>query len=100
MEKSNSVFMDSGGEEVAVKLIRRAGVDGTMRMGKVEREIEVLRVCPCFPSLLALLNIISIFAIQTLSICTMSSRPINISVSFSNTLQEGSFLIISLHTNI
>jgi hypothetical protein len=32
------------GEEVAVKLIRRAGVDGTTRMAKVEREIEVLKV--------------------------------------------------------
>jgi protein-serine/threonine kinase len=32
------------GEEVAVKLIRRGNVDGTVRMSKVEREIEVLRV--------------------------------------------------------
>ncbi|KZT39802.1 Pkinase-domain-containing protein [Sistotremastrum suecicum HHB10207 ss-3] len=31
------------GEEVAVKLIRRAGVDNTVRMSKVSREIEVLR---------------------------------------------------------
>lgn len=36
------------GEEVAVKLIRRAGVDGTVRMSKVEREIEVLKVCFVF----------------------------------------------------
>lgn len=33
------------GEEVAVKLIRRGNVDSTVRMSKVEREIEVLRVC-------------------------------------------------------
>ena len=32
------------GEEVAVKLIRRGNVDGTLRMSKVEREIEVLKV--------------------------------------------------------
>lgn len=32
------------GEEVAVKLIRRGNVDNSVRMGKVEREIEVLRV--------------------------------------------------------
>ena len=32
------------GEEVAVKLIRRGNVDSTVRMSKVEREIEVLRV--------------------------------------------------------
>lgn len=33
------------GEEVAVKLIRKVNVDSTVRMSKVEREIEVLRVC-------------------------------------------------------
>jgi hypothetical protein len=33
------------GEEVAVKLIRRGSVDNAVRMSKVEREIEVLRVC-------------------------------------------------------
>jgi len=33
------------GEEVAVKLIRRGNIDTTVRMSKVEREIEVLRVC-------------------------------------------------------
>jgi hypothetical protein len=32
------------GEEVAVKLIRRGNVGDSVRMGKVEREIEVLRV--------------------------------------------------------
>jgi len=32
------------GEEVAVKLIRRGNVDTTVRMSKVEREIEVLKV--------------------------------------------------------
>ncbi|RXW22535.1 hypothetical protein EST38_g3306 [Candolleomyces aberdarensis] len=31
------------GEEVAVKLIRRGNIDSTVRMSKVEREIEVLR---------------------------------------------------------
>jgi len=34
----------SWGEEVAVKLIRRGNVDSAVRMSKVEREIEVLRV--------------------------------------------------------
>jgi protein-serine/threonine kinase len=33
------------GEEVAVKLIRRGNIDTQVRMSKVEREIEVLRVC-------------------------------------------------------
>src|SRR5258706_23471 len=32
------------GEELAVKLIRRGSVDSTVRMSKIEREIEVLRV--------------------------------------------------------
>lgn len=32
------------GEEVAVKLIRRGNVENAIRMSKVEREIEVLRV--------------------------------------------------------
>lgn len=32
------------GEEVAVKLIRRGNIDSAVRMSKVEREIEVLRV--------------------------------------------------------
>ncbi|KIK32363.1 hypothetical protein CY34DRAFT_69010, partial [Suillus luteus UH-Slu-Lm8-n1] len=31
------------GEEVAVKLIRRGNIDTSVRMSKVEREIEVLR---------------------------------------------------------
>ena len=34
------------GEEVAVKLIRRGNIDTSVRMSKVEREIEVLRVRP------------------------------------------------------
>lgn len=32
------------GEEVAVKLIRRGNIDSAVRMSKIEREIEVLRV--------------------------------------------------------
>ena len=32
------------GEEVAVKLIRRGNIDSSVRMSKVEREIEVLKV--------------------------------------------------------
>lgn len=36
------------GEEVAVKLMRRGNVDSAVRMSKVEREIEVLRVRFCF----------------------------------------------------
>jgi protein-serine/threonine kinase len=34
------------GEEVAVKLIRRGNVDNPVRLSKVEREIEVLKVSP------------------------------------------------------
>lgn len=36
------------GEEVAVKLIRRGNVDNAVRLSKVEREIEVLRVSLVF----------------------------------------------------
>ncbi len=36
------------GEEVAVKLIRRGNIDTAIRMSKVEREIEVLKVNLCF----------------------------------------------------
>jgi len=36
------------GEEVAVKLIRRGNVDTSVRMSKIEREIEVLKVSRCF----------------------------------------------------
>ena len=39
----------SWGEEVAVKLIRRGNVDSALRMSKIEREIEVLRVSPLLP---------------------------------------------------
>jgi len=35
------------GEEVAVKLIRRGSVDSSVRMSKIQREIEVLRVSAC-----------------------------------------------------
>lgn len=38
------------GEEVAVKLIRRGNIDSSIRMSKVEREIEVLRVRRLFSS--------------------------------------------------
>ena len=37
----------AGGEEAAVKLIRRGNIDTSAHMSKVEREIEVLRVCCC-----------------------------------------------------
>jgi protein-serine/threonine kinase len=37
------------GEEVAVKLIRKGSAEAAVRMGKVEREIEVLRVRVPFP---------------------------------------------------
>lgn len=36
------------GEEVAVKLIRRGSVDSSVRMSKIEREIEVLQVSLSF----------------------------------------------------
>lgn len=36
------------GEEVAVKLIRRGNVDTTVRLSKVEREIQVLKVSLLF----------------------------------------------------
>ena len=49
------------GEEVAVKLIRRGNIDSPTRMSKVEREIEVLRVCvPFFPPSLSLLYVRSV----------------------------------------
>ena len=38
----------SWAEEVAVKLIKRHNVESPVRMSKVEREIEVLRVGPPF----------------------------------------------------
>lgn len=37
------------GEEVAVKLIRRGNIDSSVRMSKVEREIEVLKVRRSWP---------------------------------------------------
>ncbi|KAL0952802.1 hypothetical protein HGRIS_007027 [Hohenbuehelia grisea] len=45
------------GEEVAVKLIRRGNVDSTVRMGKVEREIEVLRTLK-HPNIVRLYDVI------------------------------------------
>ena len=60
------------GEEVAVKLIRRGNVDTTVRMSKVEREIEVLKV---FSILLCLQWCIKYF-----------SRPLNIPTSFVYTM--------------
>jgi len=50
------------GEEVAVKLIRRGNIDSSVRMSKVEREIEVLKVIihpkvmPCWLTILRLLD--------------------------------------------
>ena len=44
------------GEEVAVKLIRRGNVDGTVRMSKVEREIEVLKVLDFYLKVITNLN--------------------------------------------
>ena len=44
------------GEEVAVKLIRRGNIDTAVRMSKVEREIEVLRVRH-FPALSCLFGV-------------------------------------------
>ncbi|KAJ8516983.1 hypothetical protein ONZ45_g5773 [Pleurotus djamor] len=45
------------GEEVAVKLIRRGNVDNTVRMSKVEREIEVLRTLK-HPNIVRLYDVI------------------------------------------
>jgi protein-serine/threonine kinase len=45
------------GEEVAVKLIRRGNVDGTVRMSKVEREIEVLKTLK-HPNIVRLYDVI------------------------------------------
>ncbi|RDB17700.1 Fatty acyl-CoA synthetase and RNA processing-associated kinase 1 [Hypsizygus marmoreus] len=45
------------GEEVAVKLIRRGNVDNTIRMSKVEREIEVLRTLK-HPNIVRLYDVI------------------------------------------
>lgn len=44
------------GEEVAVKLIRRGNIDTQVRMSKVEREIEVLRVCVLLTTLICLVH--------------------------------------------
>ncbi|KAH8077414.1 Pkinase-domain-containing protein [Cristinia sonorae] len=45
------------GEEVAVKLIRRGNIDTSVRMSKVEREIEVLRVLK-HPNIVRLYDVI------------------------------------------
>ncbi|KAG6890852.1 hypothetical protein C0992_012238 [Termitomyces sp. T32_za158] len=45
------------GEEVAVKLIRRGSVDNSVRMSKVEREIEVLRTLK-HPNIVRLYDVI------------------------------------------
>ncbi|TEB33667.1 Pkinase-domain-containing protein [Coprinellus micaceus] len=45
------------GEEVAVKLIRRGNIDSTVRMSKVEREIEVLRALK-HPNIVRLYDVI------------------------------------------
>lgn len=45
------------GEEVAVKLIRRGNIDTTLRMSKVEREIEVLRTLK-HPNIVRLYDVI------------------------------------------
>ncbi|KAI0084342.1 kinase-like domain-containing protein [Irpex rosettiformis] len=45
------------GEEVAVKLIRRGNIDSSVRMGKVEREIEVLRTLK-HPNIVRLYDVI------------------------------------------
>ncbi|KAG2005798.1 CAMK/CAMK1 protein kinase [Coprinopsis cinerea AmutBmut pab1-1] len=45
------------GEEVAVKLIRRGNVDSSVRMSKVEREIEVLRTLK-HPNIVRLYDVI------------------------------------------
>ncbi|KAG6816843.1 hypothetical protein H0H87_002492 [Tephrocybe sp. NHM501043] len=45
------------GEEVAVKLIRRGNVDNSVRMSKVEREIEVLRTLK-HPNIVRLYDVI------------------------------------------
>ncbi|KAF8346592.1 CAMK/CAMKL/Kin4 protein kinase [Amanita rubescens] len=45
------------GEEVAVKLIRRGNVDSALRMSKIEREIEVLRILK-HPNIVRLYDVI------------------------------------------
>ncbi|GJE89092.1 Pkinase-domain-containing protein [Phanerochaete sordida] len=45
------------GEEVAVKLIRRGNIDSTVRMSKIEREIEVLRTLK-HPNIVRLYDVI------------------------------------------
>ncbi|KIL59270.1 hypothetical protein M378DRAFT_11330 [Amanita muscaria Koide BX008] len=45
------------GEEVAVKLIRRGNVDSAVRMSKIEREIEVLRILK-HPNIVRLYDVI------------------------------------------
>ena len=86
------------GEEVAVKLIRRGSVDSSLRMSKVEREIEVLRVRrPSFPSMPVALMLIMMatshrpLSTPTSSAYTMSSKRTSTSVSSSNTPQAESY---------
>lgn len=57
------------GEEVAVKLIRRGNVENALRMSKVEREIEVLRVRR-FSSFLLVLTPPRLLTTLILSVCT------------------------------
>jgi serine/threonine protein kinase len=81
------------GEEVAVKLIRRGNVENALRMSKVEREIEVLRVgvfrycITVFPMLTIRRKSIT----QISYVCTMSSRPTNILALCSSTRPAASF---------
>lgn len=52
-------------EEVAVKLIKRNNIDSALRMSKVEREIEVLRVRRFLPQVVPLTTLISTTDAQT-----------------------------------
>jgi hypothetical protein len=69
----------SWAEEVAVKLIKRHNIDSPVRMSKVEREIEVLRVglVPFF-----LFQLFGLFPIPLdLAVCLRNNRCSNTLIS-------------------
>lgn len=76
------------GEEVAIKLIRRGSVDNAVRLSKVEREIDVLKVRSCSrpkESVSENADTVRIrpSSIRTLSVCSTLSRRKSTLASFS-----------------
>lgn len=87
------------GEEVAVKLIRRGNVDNAVRLSKVEREIEVLRVRPFLSSPVLRLLFASYrrSSTPTLYGSTTSLKQTNTLASSSSTPRVASSLTTSSH---